>query len=293
MKTSEKTQQPEDSVNDQNRSTLADEPDWTLADPKGLKVKPEFQRLIPLQSKGELTALEESIKVEGCRDPIVVWKGHGIVLDGHTRRELASKHKQQVKVREVELPDEQAAIDYILQIQRQRRNLTREALSYLRGAEYNALKQSHGGSRRGRKPKDHLDPLVSTAQRLAQKYGVGAMTIKRDGVFAQLIDKLVAEYGDPEAQAETAGCRCQTDAGPGSAVAENAGRQAQGGCGRVGREGGTAAWEQGNAVCSATEGGGTGPACSTPEEGRGARASVLQQMAKLLGMEVAQKGSNN
>jgi hypothetical protein len=179
-------------------ATDSEAADWTWADPSTLQVNPAFQRLIPLQSRGELLALEESINAEGCRDPLIVWKDRSIILDGHTRRELCIKHGKQVKVREVELPDEKAAIEYILQLQRQRRNLTREAMSYFRGAEYNAVKQQHGGSRRGRKPKDQSEPLKSTAGQLAEKYGVAEMTIKRDAVFAQVIDKIVEEYGNEE-----------------------------------------------------------------------------------------------
>src|SRR5437588_167259 len=84
---------------EEGKNDSADQPDWTWADPKSLKVKPEFQRLIPVQAKGELLAIDESIKQEGCRDPLLVWKGRNIVLDGHTRRELCMKHKKQVKVR--------------------------------------------------------------------------------------------------------------------------------------------------------------------------------------------------
>jgi hypothetical protein len=78
--------------------------DWRWADPASLKVNPDFQRLIPLQSREEFRALDQSIRAEGCRDPLTVWKGHGVVLDGHTRRDLCIMHGKQVKVREVELP---------------------------------------------------------------------------------------------------------------------------------------------------------------------------------------------
>src|SRR5262249_19163876 len=152
-----------------------------------------FQSLIPLQSKGELLALEQSIQDEGCRDPLTVWKGRSVVLDGHTRRDLCLKHKKRVKVREVELPDENAAVEYILPIQRHRRNLTREAMSYLRGAEYNALKQERGGDSRGRGSKGQSDPLKTTAAQVAEKYGVSEKTVKRDAVFAQVIDKIVGD----------------------------------------------------------------------------------------------------
>ena len=179
-------------------ATPSDSLDWRWADPKSLQVNPAFQRLIPLQSRGELLALEQSIQREGCRDPLLVWKGQNVILDGHTRRELCLKLKQQVKIREIDLPDEAAAIAFILEIQRQRRNLTREAMSYFRGSEYNASKQQHGGNRRGRRSRDQNDPLIKTAQVLAQKYGVGEVTIKRDGLFAQAVDRIVKEYGDEE-----------------------------------------------------------------------------------------------
>jgi hypothetical protein len=42
--------------------------------------------------------------------------------------------------------------------------------------------------------------LPSAARRLAVQYGVSEKTIKRDGVFAHVIDQIVAEYGDPEVQ---------------------------------------------------------------------------------------------
>jgi hypothetical protein len=45
------------------------EQDWRWADPKSLKVNPAFHAIIPLQSRGELLALEQSIEAEGCRDP--------------------------------------------------------------------------------------------------------------------------------------------------------------------------------------------------------------------------------
>ena len=77
----------------------ADAGDWKWADPNGLKVHPDFRRLIPLQSRGEFKALEQSIQAEGCRDPLLVWKGRNVVLDGHTRRDLCIHHKKQVKVR--------------------------------------------------------------------------------------------------------------------------------------------------------------------------------------------------
>ncbi len=47
--------------------------------------------------------------------------------------------------------------------------------------------------------------MVSTAHTLAVQYGVAEKTIRRDGIFAQIIDKLVADYGDPEAKRKLLG----------------------------------------------------------------------------------------
>ena len=41
--------------------------------------------------------------------------------------------------------------------------------------------------------------------KLAEKYGVSEKTVKRDGVFAQVIDKIVADYGDPEVKRKLLG----------------------------------------------------------------------------------------
>jgi hypothetical protein len=151
------------------------------------------------------TRRELCIKEEGCREPVTVWKGRGVVLDGHTRRELCIFHEKPVKVREVELPDARAAAAYVLEIQRQRRNLTREAMSYLRGAEYNALKQSRGGRRPGRPAKGLSGPPPTTSFRLAEKYGVSEKTVKRDARFALAVDQIVADYGDPEVRRKLLG----------------------------------------------------------------------------------------
>ena len=266
--------------------------DWTWADPKALKVNPEFQRLIPLQSRGEYLALSESIQAEGCRDPLLVWKGHNIVLDGHTRRDLCIEHEKKVKVREIELADEKAAVEFILQIQRQRRNLTAEAMSYFRGADYNAVKQLHGGNRRGRRPRDQSDTLVKTAVRLAEKYGVSEMTIKRDGVFAKVIDKIVTDYGDPEIKRKLLGADVKLTHGLARHVAQNAARGAESRRGAVGRVGRVARAKKEKAS-SARQPKEVAQSLVTRLKAKGDEhaLAVLEQMARLLGREVSEKPS--
>ncbi len=291
MRTPDKPDKLEDQPDKREEKT--DAADWTLVDPKTLKVKAEFQRLIPLQAKGELLALEESIKREGCRDPLLVWKGRNVVLDGHTRRELCIRHKKQVKVREIDLPDEKAAIEFILQIQRQRRNLTREAMSYFRGAEYNALKQQHGGARRGRKPKDQSDPLPSTAKILGKKYGVGEMTIKRDAIFAQAIDKIVEDHGDPEIQRKLLGADVRLTHGLARLLLKKPAEEQKAAVDQLiengemprAKKAGTSATRKPKEVAQSF-------IARLDKKGEGQAQAVFKQMARLLGFAVTEKSSD-
>ena len=50
----------------------------------------EFKALIPPLAADELRQLEENILRDGCRDPLVVWDG--ILIDGHNRFAICSKH---------------------------------------------------------------------------------------------------------------------------------------------------------------------------------------------------------
>ena len=55
-----------------------------------LLINPNFQNLIPPLSLEELSALEASIKQDGCRDPLVVW--NNTIIDGHHRYAICTKH---------------------------------------------------------------------------------------------------------------------------------------------------------------------------------------------------------
>ena len=50
-----------------------------------IQIDPEFKSLIPPLSNDERSQLLANLLASGCRDPLVVWKGHNILLDGHNR----------------------------------------------------------------------------------------------------------------------------------------------------------------------------------------------------------------
>ena len=52
------------------------------------KIDEEFKSLVPPLSDAKLAGLERSLLIEGCRNPLVIWKGHDVLVDGHHRHDL-------------------------------------------------------------------------------------------------------------------------------------------------------------------------------------------------------------
>lgn len=117
-------------------------------------------------------------------------QGDTVLLDGHNRHEICKKHNLLFVTTLIELPDRQAAINWIINNQLGRRNLHPDQASYLRGKRYNSEKQDKGGDRKSKYQNDTL--IESTADRLATEYKVSALTVKRDGNYAAAIDTLQA-----------------------------------------------------------------------------------------------------
>src|ERR1051325_7654931 len=86
-----------------------------------IAVDPEFRALIPPLQPAEFVLLEAALRAEGCRDALVVWRG--TLLDGHNRLTLCQRHGIPFETVEVELPNRQAAQEWILKNQFARRNL--------------------------------------------------------------------------------------------------------------------------------------------------------------------------
>lgn len=150
----------------------------------------EFRNLIPPLSNEERELLEKNLRLDGCRDPLVIW--NGLLLDGHNRYEICQRLNIPFKVIAANLANRQAAINWIIDNQLGRRNLHPDQASYLRGKRYNGEKQGKGGDRKSIDQNDLLPE--PTADRLAAEYKVSAPTIKRDGQYAAAVDKL-AEVG--------------------------------------------------------------------------------------------------
>jgi hypothetical protein len=155
-----------------------------------MQIDQQFKELIPALSDDERKGLEENILQNGCRDPLVLWQG--VLIDGHNRHEICTKHGIEYKTVSVDLPDRDAVIDWIERNQLGRRNLTPDWFKYLLGRLYNRTKKAQGfqdaGPGRG-KTLDQNDPVFSsTAAKLAKEHAVSEPTVKRAAKFAEEVD---------------------------------------------------------------------------------------------------------
>lgn len=111
----------------------------------------------------------------------------------------------------VDARNQEAAINWIIDNQLGRRNLTETQRSYLIGKRYNTEKQLHGGDHKSEeyaeksKPqsdglilpiKTESKPLVNTAQKIADQTGVSKATVERNAEVAKAVDEI--KTIDPE-----------------------------------------------------------------------------------------------
>lgn len=161
-----------------------------------LTIDPDLQELIPPPDESELLRLEASLQKDGCLDALKAWRNGDelILLDGHTRIKLCQKLNIPYRVEVVEsVTNRYEAIQWMIDLQLARRNLSPERQSYLRGRRYNEEKCEAGGQAgngNAEKRMGHDVTFVSTAERIGQGYGVTDRTIKRDALYASAVDSL-------------------------------------------------------------------------------------------------------
>ena len=163
---------------------------------KSLIIDPEFKNLIPPLSSEEKLQLEKNLKKFGCLDPLIVWKGQNILLDGHNRYEICLIEQIPYKIVEIEIADKEAAICWIANNQLGRRNITSEVASYLRGKRYLNLKGDRNQNLKQNSPNGKSFLSGDVAQSLAQQYKVTDRTIRNDAQFTNALDTLAHHIGE-------------------------------------------------------------------------------------------------
>jgi len=92
-------------------------------------IKYEFKKLIPPLAIEEFNQLEKNIIADGCRDPLLTW--NGILIDGHNRYEICTKHGLVFSVVEKEFASESNVKEWMINNQFGRRNLSNYQRSVL------------------------------------------------------------------------------------------------------------------------------------------------------------------
>lgn len=168
-----------------------------------LKINMEFKNLIrPLQKK-EFLQLEANILSDGCRDPIVTWKG--FIVDGHNRYEICSEHQIPFEIVEMDFECKEAAIAWICANQLGRRNITEETRKFLIGMQYEtekvvASKRNAQGSNQysipepGKKKMTEAEQQVAsghlTAQKIADENHISQGTVQKYAMYTRALEEI-------------------------------------------------------------------------------------------------------
>jgi hypothetical protein len=161
-----------------------------------LQIDAEFKNLIPPLSSEEKLQLEANLKEFGCLDPLIVWQGEDILLDGHNRYEICIREQIPYNIVEIDIADREAALSWIANHQLGRRNITPEIASYLRGKRYLNLRGDRTGNLKQNSPNGKSFLSVDAAKNLAQQYKVTDRTIRNDARFTAALDTLARSLGE-------------------------------------------------------------------------------------------------
>jgi len=160
-----------------------------------ITIDPEIEALIPSLKYDEQSKLRESIKEEGCRDPLVIWKDHNILLDGHNRYAICQELGIQFKTVELDFSDKDRAKLWVLKNQLGRRNLSDFQFKLLVGQEYELEKKLEGGDKKSGEYKKTLgqnDQVISgeTRNRIANEHNISPKTVQRSADLYKTVEAI-------------------------------------------------------------------------------------------------------
>jgi ParB-like chromosome segregation protein Spo0J len=100
---------------------------------KTFMIDSEFKSLLRPLTAMEYADLQESIRADGCRHPVVIW--NGLLIDGHQRVEICQKLNKGYRIVEKHFATRHEAKLWVIKNQMARRNLNdvqkRLRISYL------------------------------------------------------------------------------------------------------------------------------------------------------------------
>jgi len=154
---------------------------------QGIKILQEFKELIPPLIQGEYEQLTENILNEGCREPLIVWAGKNILVDGHNRYEICTKHNLEFQTVHKVFENEAEVKLWIIQNQLGRRNLNTAQVCDLVYAKKEIIakqaKENQGTRtdifQKSEKSLDEVKQPINTTKQLAEDAGVSIDTMSK------------------------------------------------------------------------------------------------------------------
>lgn len=150
-----------------------------------IQINPTFKSLIPALSAEEYAQLEQNIVKDGCREPLILWGD--VLIDGHNRFDICTNNEIEFKTVRKEFSDENAAINWMIDNQLGRRNISPQQRDYLIGKRYKGEKKQ--GERTDLTLGQNV-PKSTTAEKIAQQNNVSEKTVKRAEKFADGVDAI-------------------------------------------------------------------------------------------------------
>jgi N6-adenosine-specific RNA methylase IME4 len=148
-----------------------------------LHIDPELHNLIPPLTRQEFKSLERNLRREGCRDPVVVWKGRDVIVDGEHRNRICEKYGIPFEVVEKDFQNKSAAKIWMVDNQLARRNLTLFARCVLAIQRTNFVLQKKARERQregGRsKVSQNSEKAIDVNREAAKRAGVSHDTIAK------------------------------------------------------------------------------------------------------------------
>lgn len=147
------------------------------------KIDDEFKSLVTKPSVAEIKLLEEDLKANGCRDPLVVWQQENILLDGHNRWEICNFYEIPFDIVLQEFACRDDAKMWVIKNQLGRRNLlpfVRAALALQLESVFRAKADANKGKRNDLSQNSDEGPEPTTTLREIGKIaGVSHHTVSK------------------------------------------------------------------------------------------------------------------
>ncbi|MCL2663341.1 MAG: hypothetical protein FWE83_08460 [Oscillospiraceae bacterium] len=155
----------------------------------------EFMMYLPKLDKETFESLEKQLLSEGARDPLVVW--NNILIDGYNRHNICIKHGIAFTTVSMEFNSREDALEWIIDNQLSRRNLSPIEVSHFRGVLFNSAKRKRGSSNQYTEKvafpqSEGKQTRLNTATEVGKRFKVSRATIERDGKVAEALNAIAA-----------------------------------------------------------------------------------------------------